>query len=102
MADLVGCRLVVTTEVADGRRLAEALAKQLTGGDRVKARFLHRDFFEMEPTWTIWLVANPRPEDRHRDLYDRLKEELSGILNWAVKGCLDYQSDESRDPGSSP
>jgi len=115
VADLFGARMVVTTEVQDGRRLAEALVKQLTGGDRVKARFLHRDFFEFEPTWTIWLVTNHKPqilgtdegiwrrirlvpfdvtiplEQQDRGLPGKLKEELSGILNWALEGCLEYQ-----------
>jgi len=39
MADLQGARLVVTNELDDGRRLAEATVEKLTGGDPVKARF---------------------------------------------------------------
>lgn len=68
MADLLGPRLVVSTEIDDGRRLAEATVKRLTGGDRLKARFMRRDFFEFEPTHTLWLAANHRAVVRGTDL----------------------------------
>lgn len=50
IADLAGARFVASTEVDEGRRLAEALMKWLTGGDRVKARHMRQDFFEFAPT----------------------------------------------------
>ena len=40
VADLYGARLVVSTEIDDGRELAEALVKQTTGGDELKGRRL--------------------------------------------------------------
>jgi putative DNA primase/helicase len=49
VADLAGARLVVSTEVKPGRHLAEDLVKSLTGGDRVKARFMREDFFPSFP-----------------------------------------------------
>src|SRR5207302_1305515 len=45
-ADLFGRRLVATIEVDEGRRIAEALMKQMTGGDRIRARKMRQDFFE--------------------------------------------------------
>ena len=56
LADLLGVRFLASIEVADGKRLAEALVKQLTGGDRVKARFMREDFFEFSPTHKIFLL----------------------------------------------
>ena len=115
VADLLGARLVVSTEIDDGRRLAEATVKRLTGGDRLKARFMHRDFFEFEPSHALWLAANHRPvvrgtdhaiwrrlrlipfnvtihaEDQDHDLGDKLRKELPGILNWALEGCQRWQ-----------
>src|SRR6267142_1535288 len=49
-ADLFGRRFVATIEVDEGKRMAEALMKQLTGGDRLRARKMHQDFFEFTPT----------------------------------------------------
>lgn len=115
LADLFGARLVTSVEVDDGKRLAEALVKQMTGGDRMKARFMRADFFEWAPTHKLFLAANHRPEIRGTDyaiwrrihlvpfavtipenerdprLPSKLLAELPGILNWAIAGCLDWQ-----------
>ncbi len=116
VADLVGARFVVSTEIDDGRRLAEATVKRLTGGDRLKARFMRQDFFEFEPTHTLFLVANHRPivkgtdhaiwrrlrlipftvtippEDQDHNLGEKLQSELPGILLWALVGCRRWQT----------
>ena len=60
VARLQGARMVVASELDEGRRLAEATVKSLTGGDRIAARLMHRDFFEFEPTWTFWLWSPRR------------------------------------------
>lgn len=115
IARLRGARLVCATEGEQGRALAESAIKQLTGGDRVAARFLHREYFEFRPTFKILLGTNhkPRikgtdlaiwrrvklipftetiPEDRQdRKLPEKLRAEAPGILAWAVRGCLDWQ-----------
>lgn len=67
LADLYRKRLVVSTEVEDGRRLAEALVKQLTGGERIRARRMREDFWEYDPTHTVWVAANHKPEIRGTD-----------------------------------
>lgn len=54
---------MASVEVEDGRKMAESLVKQLTGGERVEARYLHKDFFEFEPTHKIYQVA-PTPRKR--------------------------------------
>lgn len=115
LADLMGARLVASVEVEDGKRLAESLVKQLTGGEKIKARYMRQDFFQFDPTHKVFLVANHRLEVRGTDLAiwrrikmipfevtipederdphlpEKLKAELPGILAWAVKGCLEWQ-----------
>ena len=115
VANLKGARLVVTSEIDAGRQMAEPLVKQLTGGDRITARFMRQDFFEFEPSHTLWLMANHKPvvkgtdiaiwrriqlvpfdvtippERQDPQLPDKLEAELPGVLNWAVQGCLDWQ-----------
>lgn len=122
LADLQGARFVASVEVEDGRRLAEALVKQLTGGDRVKARFMRGDFFEFNPTHKVLLAANHKPPiegtdraiwrriklipfdvtipDAEKDerLPEKLRAELPRILAWAVRGCLAWQRDGLGEP----
>lgn len=119
VADLVSSRLVFSVEVDQGKRLAEALIKDLTGGDRKKARFMRGDFFEFPQTFDIVLILNHRPiivgsdtgiwrrvrlvpftvqiPEAERRPQDELVEQLLGegpaILNWLLDGLQDYQSD---------
>jgi putative DNA primase/helicase len=118
LAAMAGRRFVVTQESREGAQLDEALIKALTGGDLITARFLFKEHFTFRPTWKIWLATNHRPEIRGSDsgIWSRPKlipfdvsfagredrglkdalldpQELSGILNWAVEGCLRYQED---------
>src|ERR1019366_9088142 len=67
IADLHGRRLVVSHEVEDGLRLDEALVKELTGGDRLKARFMRQDYWDFRPTHKIWLACNHKPAIRGTD-----------------------------------
>lgn len=111
LARLRGARLVAAVEAEGGKRLAESLVKQLTGGDRVTARFLFTEFFEFTPTFKLWLATNHKPEIRGTDhavwrrirlipftvtippeeqdpeLPEKLRAEFPGILAWAVEGC---------------
>ena len=127
LADLAGSRFVTCTEADEGKRLAEALVKQLTGGDKMKARRMRQDFWEYQPTHKIWLAANHKPRIRGTDhaiwsrirlipftitfhaadsddtptqdlaMSGKLRAELPGILRWAVDGCLLWQR-EGLDP----
>lgn len=115
LARLVGTRLVSAVEAEAGKPLAEALVKQLTGGDTITARFLFKEYFDFKPQFKIWLAANHKPNvrgsdhgiwrrirlvpftvtipERERDprLGKKLAEEIPGILAWAVRGCLDWR-----------
>ena len=112
---LRGLRLVVADEPEAGARLREAHVKALTGGDRIVARPLYGDPVTFEPSHTLTLVTNHRPEvqgsddgiwrrlllipwtvsvpgpEQDQDLPDKLVAEADGVLAWAVAGCLDWQ-----------
>ncbi len=116
IARLRGARFVATSETENGRRFAEAMIKQLTGGDVIAARFLFAEYFEFTPNFKIWLAANHKPVIRGDDyaiwrriklipfavtiqpeevdgsLPDKLRGEYPGILAWAVQGCMEWQT----------
>jgi phage/plasmid-associated DNA primase len=115
VARLKGARFVAASETEEGRRLAESLVKDLTGQDTISARFMRAEWFEFQPTHKLWLSTNHKPEirgtdnaiwrrirlvpwvvaippvERDRKLAQKLRGELSGILAWAVEGCLEWR-----------
>ena len=122
IARLQGSRFVTTTEPNEGMRFDEGLIKQLTGGDKITARFLYKDEFEFTPEFKIWIASNHKPIIRGRDdgiwrrmilipfqvqipmdkvdkyLKYKLRKELPGILNWAVQGCALWQREGLEPP----
>lgn len=122
IARLVGARLVTASEVAESARLNEGLLKDLTGGDVITARHLHKEFFDFYPELTLWIAGNHRPVIRGTDtgiwrrvlmipfsnslreeevdprLTEKLESELPGILNWAISGFLAAQRDGLNPP----
>ena len=122
IAALAGVRYVSTTETESGRRMAEAMLKQWTGGDTVSARFLHAEFFTFKPQFKIFLASNHKPiirgqdtaiweriylipftvyippAERDKKLGWKLEQESDGILRWAVEGCLKWQQEGLRPP----
>lgn len=122
IARLVGARLVTASEVAESARLNEGLLKDLTGGDVITARHLHKEFFDFYPELTLWIAGNHRPVIRGTDtgiwrrvlmipfsnslreeevdprLTEKLEAELPGILNWAIAGFLAAQRDGLNPP----
>lgn len=116
LAGLRGARLVSAVETEEGRRWAESRIKSLTGGDTVSARFMRQDFFEFTPQFKLLIAGNHKPglrsvdeairrrfhlipfsvtippEQRDAQLAEKLKAEGSGILQWAIDGCLKWQS----------
>ena len=102
-----------------GRARDEARIKILTGGDTVTARFFYKEFFEMTPTFKLWIATNHTPKVSGSDtaMWDRIRvipfnkrfeteeriplpelmrdfeAELPGILTWAVRGCQEWIRD---------
>jgi len=115
VARLKGSRFVAAAETEEGRRLAESLVKDLTGQDTITARFMRAEWFDFKPTHKLWLSTNHKPEIRGTDtaiwrrirlvpwtvtippaqqdkkLPSKLGDELTGILAWIVRGCLEWQ-----------
>jgi len=115
IADLFGVRLAVVHETDEGKYLSAARVKMLTGRDIVKARFMHRDYFQFKPTHKIFLVTNYKPvirdttpamwrrihlipfraffDEQTRDvrMMQKLLAEKEGILAWIVRGCLEWR-----------
>lgn len=115
LADLQGVRLAVAQEIEEGRHLAIARVKTLTGGDRIKARFMRKDYFDFDSTHKIWLATNYKPiisdttyamwrriilipfmaifDETRRDkkMQEKLLLEAEGILAWLVQGCFEWQ-----------
>ena len=122
LARLHGARLVCASETSRGRKFDEALIKQVTGRDRVSCRFLYGEFFEYVPQYKLFLAANHKPKiegteeaiwrriclipfrvtipkaERDKKLGAKLLEELPGILNWALEGCLEWQRQGLNEP----
>ena len=121
---LAGARLVTAAETEHGQRFAEAKIKSFTGGDMVSARPLYGEWVDFTPVGKILLTTNNRPEirgsddgiwrrirevpfnrqfteaEQDKELMATLTEELPGILNWAIEGCLRWQSDGLTPPAS--
>jgi putative DNA primase/helicase len=115
IARLKGARLVNARETEEGKRLAEALVKEMSGGDTITARFMRSEFFDFKPEFKLFLAANHKPtirgtdlaiwrrirlipfavtfaeEQQDKQLPKKLQAELPGILAWAVRGCLGWQ-----------
>lgn len=122
LAMLRGARLVSVSETEEGRAWAESRIKQLTGGDRISARFMRQDFFTYKPQFKLIIVGNHKPVLRNVDeaahrrfniipfvhkpekpdkrLEEKLKAEYPSILRWMIEGCLDWQENGLLRPNS--
>ena len=122
LAGLRGARLVTATETEEGRHWAEAKIKQLTGGDKISARFMRQDFFDYEPAFKLFIAGNHKPslrsvdeairrrlhmipfsvtippDERDPELAEKLKSEWPGILSWMIQGALAWQAKGLRPP----
>lgn len=61
LADLRGRRFAGCMEFAEDAHFDAPLLKQLSGGDQLKARRMHEDFWSFEPTHHLWLGSNYVP-----------------------------------------
>lgn len=61
LAQLPGVRLVTAAEPESGAKFSESLIKQITGGEEIKARHLHKGFFEFKPECKVMLSFNNKP-----------------------------------------
>ena len=117
IAKLRGSRFVTAYEGEEEKRLDEGLIKRMTGQDIMTARHLWEEYFDFFPKFKLWFATNHKPiiwgndkaiwdrirlipftvtipeERQDKDLIDKLKCELTGILNWCVDGALKWQKE---------
>ena len=116
LARLHNARVVTANESAEGKRINEERIKLISGGEKVTARFLHREFFTFTSKIKLVFATNTLPRvkdfsegfwrrvrivnfDRYfppekrkprEELLGELKRELPGILNFALEGLKQY------------
>lgn len=124
LAALRGARLVTASETERYSKLAEALVKQLTGGDPVTCRALYGSPFTYVPQFLLMVAGNYRPSILSQDtgtwrrvklipfnatfrgnkadksLPSKLREEAEGIFSWAVRGSVEWYANGLREPAS--
>lgn len=107
-------RMATAMEGEENQKIAQSLVKQLTGGDLMTARFLNKEFFDFTPELKLWMATNHKPkvsgddpaiwrrihlipfnevippDEQDGDLPEKLREEMPGILNWAVEGAIEW------------
>jgi putative DNA primase/helicase len=115
IAMMRGARLVVAHETEKNRSWAISRLNQLSGGDRVSARFMRQDFFDFQPQCKIMIVGNHKPalhtineavrrrfhlipfkvtfRDGEVDqlLPEKLKAEYPQILGWMLRGTEEWK-----------
>ncbi|MDM5245733.1 phage/plasmid primase, P4 family [Lysinibacillus sp. G4S2] len=122
IARLASARFVSAVESEEGEKLQESLVKTITGGEPILARFLRQEFFEFIPEFKVFFTTNHKPiiggvdegiwrrvkiipftlnlkpHERDKKLEEKLSLEMSGILNWALEGCLKWQQSGLKEP----
>lgn len=111
--DLLGTRLAFVSESDEGRQLAAATMKRLTGGDKIRARMMRQDFVQFDASHLLVLITNHLPVmptgddpaiwrrvrvvpfDRppkkvDKRLPEHLAAEADAILAWLVTGFTEY------------
>lgn len=128
MAELVGVRYAVLSELPRNFEIDVSLIKAMTGGNKQIGKRLYELPFEFEPSATFWIDTNHLPKigdsdqalwgrmkpvlftglvKKERgepgyveDVDDRLRAEFPGILAWAVEGAQEYLENGLMDPPS--
>ena len=116
LARLISARVVTCVEVEPKKVVNETVINRITGGDPITVKKMYCDPFEYVPKYKIIIAGNDKPNleglkhatwrrirlipfnvqfEKGKGLNDKLTEELleelPGILNWAVEGCLEWQ-----------
>ena len=117
VASCAGSRLIVVHETKRGVSFDASKVKLLTGGDRLTARFMRKDFFTFVPTHTLIMLSNYKPsadgsdaalwrrvqlcpfdvvipDDRQdKSLGETIRtSEAPGVLRWLIDGCREWQA----------
>jgi putative DNA primase/helicase len=116
LANLMGLRLAISSEVPEGAFWNEALIKSITGDETLSARRMRQDFFEFRRTHKHLIFGNYRPILRVVDdgirtrlhivpfkakfvgakcdaqMGEKLRAEAPQILNWLLEGHKEWMN----------
>lgn len=122
LARLAGARFVSASEANTDQSFADGLLKQITGDEPIVCRPLYKEFIEYVPTWKVFLATNQLPklngndpaiwrrirtipfnrsftqQEQDRELSTKLAAEKAGILNWIVRGAVDWYENGLQTP----
>lgn len=126
IAKLEGKYFVCVNELEEGKSFDEALVKSLSSGadEAIPVRYMYEEEFDLHPTFKMWMTTNKLPKikgtdngiwrrvrkipfeynfenDENKDEHffeNKLMPEISGILNWAIEGCLKWQREGIKVP----
>lgn len=120
LANLFGKRMVTATEITENRQVSVNLLKAITGGESITGDRKYEHSVTFKPTFKVILSGNNEPiiRDNTDAAWRRLKKipftvkienpiegyehtfdnELSGVLNWMLEGCLLWQKEGLKDP----
>ena len=115
LMDLMGTRLAIMQETSEHRVLDAGKVKALTGGDAIRAQWMHKDKQEFDPAHTLVLATNSKPrvgegdagtwrrlklipfsvnitaEQEDNTLDEKLEHEAEGVMAWLLEGLAAYQ-----------
>ena len=114
LARLSNARMVTANESGVGKNWDEERIKEVTGGDKITARFLYGEYFEFQSKIKLWCATNNLPKtddltdafwrrmivipfDRqfkgdncNPNIVSKLKRECSGIMNRLYQGFTQW------------
>jgi putative DNA primase/helicase len=123
LANLAGARLALTDETNDSDATFDSQTlKSISGDDEITGRFLRHNPITFKSTAKVVMYGNDKPhgnindegfwrrfrfihfghvippDERDKDLLDKLKAELPGILNWALDGLVYWKNNGIQTP----
>jgi putative DNA primase/helicase len=114
LAMLAGARLAITDETNDNETFNAQTLKSISGDEEITGRFLRGNPITFKSTAKIVMYGNDKPygnindegfwrrfrfiefghvipdSQKDKNLLNKLKGELPGILNWALAGLADW------------
>lgn len=122
LAVLLNKRIAIASELQEGQVFNEPLLKRLTFGEKVRARFMFQEGFDLIPKCKLWIMTNKKPtikgndngiwrrwrlipfkysfsdEEKDPDFFEKkLKPELEAIFFWILTGYQMWKEEGLKD-----
>jgi len=122
MFQTIGVRMLTVSEIDPDKIMDETLINRITGCDPITVKQLYSNKFNTIPQFKLIISGNHYPclqsmnyatkrrirlipftqkyegINNDKNLIDKLKCELSGILRWAIEGCIKKQQEGFEPP----